>query len=64
MPDSLNRWWEQLGVTQWFEAQGQLPRWLLAAVPLVVLVIVLRLARALLSRRARQFGEKQKLLCI
>jgi small-conductance mechanosensitive channel len=56
--DSLRRWWGQLGVNDWLLEQGDLSRWLIAAALLVVLITSLRIAQAVLGRRARKLAEK------
>jgi len=61
MLELLRRWWDQLGVAPWNASHAYLPRWFLAAATLVILVIVLRLAKALIGRRARGIAEKRRL---
>ena len=60
MGDSFRRWWEQQGVDTWLLEQGNLSRWLIAAVLLVVLITTLRVAQAVLGRRARKLAEKRR----
>ena len=40
MVESIRQWWEQLGVSEWL-FDGDLPRWGLALVLFVVLILVL-----------------------
>jgi small-conductance mechanosensitive channel len=61
MTDSIRRWAEQLGVADWLLEQGDLSRWLIAAILLVFLIISLRVLQAVLSIRARKLAEKRQL---
>jgi small-conductance mechanosensitive channel len=61
MLDTFSRWWEQLSASEWLAEQGQLPRWLLAVTLLLFLLVVLRLVKALLCRRARHLAERRQL---
>ncbi len=61
MDDSFRRWWEQMDVGDWLLEQGDLSRWLIAAVLLVVLIATLRVAQAVLGMRARKLAEKRRL---
>jgi small-conductance mechanosensitive channel len=61
MTDSIRRWAEQLGFADWLFEQGDLSRWLIAAVLLVVLIISLRVLQAVLGMRARKLAEKRQL---
>jgi small-conductance mechanosensitive channel len=61
VPEALTRWWEELGIHAWWTAQGDVPRWLVAGAVFLLLVIVLRVAKALFGLRARRLCEKRRL---
>ncbi len=61
MTDSIRRWSEQLGAADWLFEQGDLSRWVIAAVLLVVLIVTLRILQAVLGLRARKLAEKRQL---